>query len=117
VHRINASALASVRGRFHAVTLTDVLEHMPDPVSVLTAVASLVEPGGSIAVKVPCGRSQWQKERLRSAIGRAHEVSLAGNLVHVNHFTPRSLSIALDRAGFEHVAIRTAAPELPADTR
>jgi hypothetical protein len=40
-------------------------------------------------------------------------VSLADNLVHVNHFTPHSLALALRRAGFQHVSMRTGAPELP----
>jgi SAM-dependent methyltransferase len=113
VHRVNAHALASAGGRFHAITLTDVLEHIPEPIALLATVARLLEPGGSIAVKVPCGRSQWQKERLLAALSRSREISLAGNLVHVNHFTPGSLTAALARAGFRDAVIRTAAPELP----
>jgi hypothetical protein len=30
----------------------------------------------------------------------------------VNHFSPRSLALALDRAGFDHISVRTGAPEL-----
>lgn len=112
VHQVNAHSLASTGTRFHAITLTDVLEHIPEPVALLTTVAQLVEPGGSIAVKVPCGRSQWHKERLLSALASSREISVAGNLVHVNQFTPRSLTLALERAGFRHVVIRTGAPEL-----
>jgi hypothetical protein len=32
--------------------------------------------------------------------------------VHVNHFTPGSLTSALERAGFDEVRVKTAAPEL-----
>lgn len=112
VHQINAQSLVTGGARFRAVTLTDVLEHIPEPVSLLTTVARLAEPGGSIAVKVPCGRSQWHKERVLSALSPSREISLAGNLVHVNHFTPRSLRIALEHAGFRDVQVRVAAPEL-----
>jgi SAM-dependent methyltransferase len=113
VHQINAHALASAGGaRYRAITLTDVLEHIPEPVTLLKALARLAEPGGSIAVKVPSGRSQWLKERLLSALVPSREVSLAGNLVHVNHFTPGSLRAALEGAGFRDVRIRAAAPEL-----
>lgn len=112
VHQINAHALAAAGGRFRAITLTDVLEHIPDPVTLLTTVARLAEPGGEIAVKVPCGRSQWHKERVLAALIRSREISLAGNLVHVNHFTPGSLRRALERAGFKDVRVRVAAPEL-----
>ena len=115
VHQINAQTLADTGARFHAITLTDVLEHIPEPVALLRNVVRLLEPGGRLAVKVPCGRSQWIKERLLSRI-TSHEVSLAGNLVHVNHFTPHSLKLALERAGLNHVTVSTGAPELmPAD--
>jgi SAM-dependent methyltransferase len=112
VHQVNAHALAGTGARFHAITLTDVLEHIPEPVTLLTTAARMLSPGGSIAVKVPCGRSQWRKERLLAALLASREVSLAGNLVHVNHFTPRSLALALRRAGFADVHVSTAAPEL-----
>ena len=93
VHQVNAHALASDGRRFGAVVLTDVLEHIPEPMRLLESIAALVEPGGSIAVKVPNGRAQWIKERALAAVS-AHRVSLADNLVHVNHFSPRSLALA-----------------------
>lgn len=113
VHRVNAQALGLRGQRYAAVTLTDVLEHIPEPVALLTTVSRLVEPGGWIAVKVPCGASQWQKERALSALRPGRRVSLADNLVHVNHFTAGSLARALARAGFTRVTVQTAPPELP----
>jgi 2-polyprenyl-3-methyl-5-hydroxy-6-metoxy-1,4-benzoquinol methylase len=110
VHQINAHALQADGCQYSAVTLTDVLEHIPDPLSLLHGLAGLLEPGGCIAVKVPCGRSQLIKEHVLSIF--SHEISLAENLVHVNHFSPRSLRLALERAGFTKIAIRTGAPEL-----
>src|SRR5438477_459081 len=109
VHQVNAHALASDGRRFGAVVLTDVLEHIPEPMRLLESIAALVEPGGSIAVKVPNGRAQWIKERALAA-GSAHRVALADNLVHVNHFSPRSLALALEHAGFSGVTVRTAPP-------
>jgi hypothetical protein len=110
VHHINARSLAD-RGRtYDAVVLTDVLEHIPQPVQLLSTLASLTDVGGVVAVKVPCGRSQVVKEQVLASI-TSHRVSLADNLVHVNHFSPRSLRLALERAGFSS-AVRTAAPEL-----
>jgi 2-polyprenyl-3-methyl-5-hydroxy-6-metoxy-1,4-benzoquinol methylase len=110
VHQINADALQADGRQYSAVTLTDVLEHIPDPLSLLRVLAGLVEPGGSIAIKVPCGRSQHVKERVCSIF--SGEMSLAENLVHVSHFSPRSLRLALERAGFTRIAVQAGAPEL-----
>ena len=112
VHQVNAHTLAGDGARCHAVTLTDVLEHIPEPVALLATTARTLEQGGSIAVKVPCGRSQEHKERLLARLVPSREISLAGNLVHVSHFTPRSLTLALERSGFTEIDIRAAAPEL-----
>jgi SAM-dependent methyltransferase len=112
VHRVNAHALADTGRRYDAIVLTDVLEHIPHPVGLLAALARLTTAGGLIAVKVPCGPSQAVKERVLAAVS-SHRATLADNLVHVNHFSPRSLEMALARAGFT-ATIRTAAPELRA---
>jgi 2-polyprenyl-3-methyl-5-hydroxy-6-metoxy-1,4-benzoquinol methylase len=111
VHQIDARTLADTGARFHAITLTDVLEHIPEPRQLLECIALLLEAGGSVAIKVPCGRSQWLKEELLSRVS-THQVSLAGNLVHTNHFTPRSLKLALERAGLTRIRISVGAPEL-----
>jgi SAM-dependent methyltransferase len=99
---------------YDAITMTDVLEHIPDPVRVLTRTAALLAPGGWIAVKVPCGPSQLFKETWRGRILSRYRPTIADNLVHVSHFSPGSLRGALERAGFVDVAVGPAAPELPA---
>src|SRR5262245_60835507 len=116
VHQMNAHALAHRGRRYDAVVLTDVLEHIPEPVDLLSTLAPLTEHGGVIAVKVPCGPSQMIKEGVLASV-TSHRVTLADNLVHVNHFSPRSLAIALDRAGFDDAQVGAAAPELRPDAR
>ncbi len=49
--RISAEALAAERpASFDVVTCMEMLEHVPDPSSVIGALATLVRPGGSIVV-------------------------------------------------------------------
>ncbi|HMD36213.1 MAG TPA: methyltransferase domain-containing protein [Vicinamibacterales bacterium] len=112
VSHMNVRALQTTGRRYGAVTLTDVLEHIPQPVNLLATVSSLVEAGGCVAVKVPSGPAQAFKERMLAALTK-RRVSLADNLVHVNHFSPRSLALALARAGLVDVAVGAGAPELP----
>jgi SAM-dependent methyltransferase len=114
VHRVSIEAFAG-GARFTAVTMTDVLEHIPNPVEVLRHAARVLAPGGVIAVKVPSGPGQWSKERMRAAVRPAYRMSLADNLVHVNHFSSRSLKMALERAGFQGIRIEAGAPEMRCD--
>lgn len=112
VHRVNAHSLAREAKRYDAVTLLDVLEHIPDPVRLLAGLRELLETRGWIAVKVPCGPAQLLKERIRSRARRGRRVSVADNLVHINHFSVSSLRLALERAGYRSINITVGAPEL-----
>lgn len=113
VHRMDAAALAGEGRRYGAVTLIDVLEHIPQPVAALEAARTVLRPGGWIAVKVPHGRVQLRKEELRARLRPGYRATVADNLVHVNHFGVRSLALALQRAGYRDVRVEIAAPELP----
>jgi SAM-dependent methyltransferase len=113
VHRVRAEEVGSLGRTFVAVTLTDVLEHIPEPLAMLATARGVLEAGGWISVKVPCGPVQVFKETWRARLQRGYRATVADNLVHVNHFSPRSLRLALERAGFTHVTVEVAAPECP----
>lgn len=113
VHQGNMHTFDPADETYDAITLTDVLEHVPEPRSVLRKATRLLSDGGWIAIKVPNGPAQRIKERVRSLIHRGYRPSLADNLVHVNHFSPASLRMALEREGFHDVTIYAGAPELP----
>ena len=113
VHGVNAEQLPSLGRRFDAVTLIDVLEHIPHPVELLGSIQQVMTPGAWLVVKVPNGRAQRVKEAMRERLVPRYRATLADNLVHVNHFSPGALRLALARAGFDSVHVEVAAPELP----
>ncbi len=112
VHQGNIHTF-SPDGFYDAVTLTDVLEHVPRPLEALSRVRIFLCRGGWLAVKVPNGPAQRVKETLRARLDRRYRATIADNLVHVNHFSASSLARALARAGFRDVTVVAAAPELP----
>jgi SAM-dependent methyltransferase len=113
VHFGNVHNFDPAGRRFDAVTLTDVLEHVPDPLSILRRVHDLLADGGWIAVKVPNAPSQRLKETLRGKLQPRYRPRIADNLVHVNHFSANSLRLALSRAGYADIVLTVGAPELP----
>jgi len=113
VHSMNIDRVQLAAHTFAAITLIDVLEHVPDPVRLLSRVTDALEPGGWVVVKVPSGSAQRQKERARAIIRRGYRPRLADNLVHINHFSPGALRASLERVGMTNVTIDVAPPELP----
>lgn len=118
----NASGAVVHHGNIHnfspshcydAVTLTDVLEHVPRPLDVLGRIRNVLCAGGWIAVKVPNGDAQRVKENLRGRLRPSYRPTVADNLVHVNHFSVASLTRALREAGFRDVTVDPGVPELP----
>jgi SAM-dependent methyltransferase len=117
VHRLKAEQVLELKRRYDAVTLTDVLEHIPQPVTLLATVRRALVGNGWIAVKVPCGSAQLLKETWRARLSRGYRATVADNLVHINHFSPRALRQALARTGFTDITVEVAAPECPPGAR
>jgi SAM-dependent methyltransferase len=113
VHSTNVDRMAICRERYSAITLIDVLEHVPDPLALLARVTGALAPAGWIVVKVPSGPAQRQKERARALLHRGYRARLADNLVHVNHFSPGALRTSFERVGLSRITVEIAPPELP----
>ena len=105
VHQVDGASA------FDAITITDVLEHVPHPMRVLGRIGALLAPGGWVSVKVPAGPAQLRKEMWRGRLRPSYRPTVADNLVHVSHFSPRALAMALRRAGFVDVTVAPGAPE------
>lgn len=79
----------SIRTRFDVVTLNKVIEHAPDPVTLVRDALSAVAPGGVLYLEVPDGDAA-------QAEGPGREEFFVD---HPHVFSPRSLSAVIARAG------------------
>jgi len=93
VHCGSLPALKLAAGSFDAVSLSHTLEHVGDPVALLTEIHRLLKPGGQLAIIVP---------NIDSLSSRAYGVHWFHLDVprHLVSFNRRTLSAAVTQAGF-----------------
>jgi SAM-dependent methyltransferase len=85
---------------FDSVSMYHVLEHTPDPVTVLAECRRILKPGGELLVGVPNFES-----RVRGLVGWCWTALDLPR--HLQHFTPDSLERAARRAGLAVTAVET----------
>lgn len=93
-------------GVFDAVSLINVIEHVPDPAAVIAEVARVTRPGGVVAIHTP--NAGGLPARIRRA--RWHHYD---PVEHLFYFTRRTLRLLLERHGLEVVGTL----ELPGASR
>ncbi len=93
-------------GRFDAAHMNNVLEHVPDPVALLTAAYGLLEPGGVLVVGVPNDFSPMQI----AATAQGLPPWWVAPPHHLNYFDFSSLSTVLERLGFVLAERQTSFP-------
>ena len=97
--------------RFHpeqpydAVILSNVLEHVADPVELLQHISRILKPGGRLYVSCPNVNS-WQK-----TIFGKHWINWHVPF-HIIHFSDQTLTQALEKGGFRIVTSRHCSPAL-----
>jgi len=89
-----------LRGPYDAVTLFDVIEHVPEPKEALLALRRVLRSGGSLFLSTPDAGSAVA----RGLGGRWHYLD---PVQHIVLFDRRNLARLLEEAGFEVVGART----------
>jgi 2-polyprenyl-3-methyl-5-hydroxy-6-metoxy-1,4-benzoquinol methylase len=79
---------------FDAVTIWEVLEHLPDPSNGLKQVRKLLKPGGFIFIQVP----NIESPVFKLFHGRWHNFSIHN---HVTFFSSNVLKALLERLGYD----------------
>lgn len=83
---------------FDAVAMWDVIEHVSDPIEELKRVRSLIRPDGFLFIQ-----TQDIDAFFARLLGKKWQHFK--QLEHIHHFSPATIRILLDRAGFELVDI------------
>jgi len=79
---------------FDLVTLWDVIEHVPDPQSVLRRIRTLLKPGGRLLLETQNVASKWARMLGRRWHHYKHQE-------HLYHFTPATIRRLLADTGFD----------------
>ena len=92
--------------RFDAVTLWEVVEHLPDPLTTLRGLREHLVPGGVLALSTP-NTGHWEARRRPSQWEGYRPPS------HVTFLTAATLVELLARAGFVAIQVTRVAPRPP----
>lgn len=86
---------------FDVVTAWHSFEHMRDPFAALAEVRRILKPGGLLLMAVPNRHNRLMALLYQLLKGRPYPLfSLKSKEIHLYHFTPASLRLALARSGF-----------------
>ena len=98
-------SLDEVSGKFDAIAIMAVLEHVVDPVSLLKKASSVANPGALLIIEVPNGHriDAWILDCILRISGRPWTVRTAPlqTPFHLSEFSKKSLILAVQSAGWE----------------
>jgi SAM-dependent methyltransferase len=84
-------------GPFDVISLTHVIEHLPDPVRAIRRCKSLLAKGGTIFITAPHRPQGWQLGK--SAISEWQKYSYNHVPAHIQYFSRESMQRLADRSG------------------
>lgn len=101
---------ASEERSFDVVALSDVFEHVTEPLPFLKTAARFLKDDGVLYVKVPNARWNQFKQRALAMMGRTPRQGVWDSYEHVVHYTDATLRAMLERGGFEPLAVTMGKP-------
>jgi SAM-dependent methyltransferase len=103
------------RGYFHAITLWDVIEHLPDPASVLSTSANLLAEDGVLFVQTPNIAFHLPYAHAKRALAVLPRLRRPGKHLlearhHLVQFSRDTLARMLARSGFREIVFHVLPP-------
>jgi SAM-dependent methyltransferase len=95
---------------FDVVALSDVFEHITEPIDFLRQAGRYLAPDGILYIKVPNASWNMFKQKALKLFGKAPKQGVWDSYEHVVHYTDATLTKMLDRAGFDVVQITIGTP-------
>lgn len=96
--------------RFDVVTMTDVFEHITDPISMLGRIRMILKPNGILYIKVPNGSFNLLKLGMARLLRKQEDYDLFDSHEHVVHYTYEMLAKMLKQCGFKIIKMFVAKP-------
>lgn len=88
---------------FDVIVLSQVIEHLPDPIEALIEIRQKLKPGGHLLLTCPNAASFWSRA-FRLAWAHWHVP------YHLYHHTPQSVRSLAEKAGFQVKTLQTKSP-------
>ncbi|PKM98700.1 MAG: hypothetical protein CVU79_02255 [Elusimicrobia bacterium HGW-Elusimicrobia-3] len=109
VHRRPVEECGLEGSAYAAVTVFEVFSQMDAPVAAAAEISKLLKPGGAVYIRE--FNSGFHLPLLRLQSGWLFKsLGLKPAVLHDFNFTPRSLRVMLERAGFREISIRNSRP-------
>jgi 2-polyprenyl-3-methyl-5-hydroxy-6-metoxy-1,4-benzoquinol methylase len=109
-------AMSALDGRFDAILLMDVLEHLPKPEGVLSRIRTLLKPQAQVLITGP-NVAYWRM-RLSLLMGRwRYEETGIMDRTHLRFYTAETWAGLVRQAGYEIVDLTPAESMIPLEGR